>query len=101
MVEQINNLKNDKIKALESKGFKRWQKAGYDRLYVNASVLGLVCEYYNTGNIKHAEFNGEEISNCRARKMKFSKTFLDVKTWKVYSDNEDLKAVASSIVAAV
>lgn len=41
--------KEDKIKALEDMGFKRWQKGTMDRLYINASTLGLVCEYYRTG----------------------------------------------------
>lgn len=101
MTTQIENSKDEKIKALEAQGFKRWQKAGYDRLYVNASALGLVCEYYGTGNVKHAEFNGEEISNCRARRMKASKTFIDVKTWRLYSDDDMLKEAAAQRMAAV
>ena len=61
--------KEDKIKALEDMGFKRWQKGNFDRLYVNAGVLGLVCEYRRTGSISDAYFNGSEISNGEARRM--------------------------------
>ena len=76
------------IKALEEKGFNRWQKGNLDRLYVNATMLGLVCEYYKTGNIKTAYFCEGLISNCQARRMKAAKTFIDVKTGTVYSDSE-------------
>lgn len=57
--------KEDKIKALEDMGFKRWQKGNFDRLYINAGALGLVCDYYKTGNISDAHFNGEQISTVR------------------------------------
>lgn len=76
-----------RIAELETKGFKRWTKGNYDRLYINAGQLGLICSYYNTGNVRSAEFNGTSISNCEARRMKAAKTFIDVKTGKAYSDN--------------
>ena len=66
-----------------------------DRLYINAAQLGLVCSYYKTGNISSAEFDGERISNCEARRMKASKTFIDIKTDRVYSDNSHLKEAAA------
>lgn len=93
--------KEDKIKALEDMGFKRWQKGNFDRLYINASALGLVCDYYRTGNISDAHFNGEQISNGEARRMRASKTFLDVKTWVLYSGNDTLKRAAEELVAKV
>jgi len=52
------------IKELERLGFTRWTKGNMDRMYVNASALGLECEYYNTGNIHRATFCGEIVSNC-------------------------------------
>ena len=85
-------LSEEKILNLESKGFKRWQKGNLDRLYINALQLGLVCEYYKTGNIRNAYFDGVGISNCEARRMKSAKTFIDVKTGSVYSDSYTLKA---------
>lgn len=93
--------KEDKIKALEAKGFKRWQKGNFDRLYINAGALGLVCEYRRSGSISDAYFNGAEISNGEARRMRASKTFLDVKSWIVYSGNDSLKEAAEELVAKV
>jgi hypothetical protein len=95
--EAKGNTKEQMIEALEKVGFKRWQKAGYDRLYIDASHLGLVCDYYNTGNICKAEFNGERISNSKGRQLKAAKTFIDVRTWTVYSTNEDLKEAAKKL----
>ena len=68
------------IQKLEEKGFKRWQKGNFDRLYINAKSLGLECDYYKTGNVSSAWLNGEKISNCQAKKMLCSKTYIDVKT---------------------
>lgn len=87
----------DRVEEFEELGFKRWQKAGFDRMYISARELGLVCEYYNTGNIYKAWFNGELISNCRARKLKAAKTYIDLKTGKVYSTVGQLGAMAATI----
>lgn len=87
----------DRIEELEAMGFKRWTKGGMDRLYINASALGLNCSYYKTGNVSNAWFDGYEISNCEARRMKASKTYIDVKTEKVYSDNATLAEKAAEI----
>lgn len=87
----------DRIEELEAMGFKRWTKGGMDRLYINASALGLNCSYYKTGNISNAWFDGYEISNCEARRMKASKTYIDIKTEKVYSDNTTLAEKAAEI----
>lgn len=87
----------DRIEELEAMGFKRWTKGGMDRLYINASALGLNCTYYKTGNVSNAWFDGYEISNCEARRMKASKTYIDIKTEKVYSDNTTLAEKAAEI----
>ena len=87
----------DKIAELEGKGFKRWTKGNFDRLYINASQLGLVCTYYSSGNISGAWFQGTKISNSEGRRMRGSKTFVDVKTWRVYSDNEKLSRAAAEL----
>lgn len=52
-------------------------------------------------NISDAHFNGEQISNGEARRMRATKTFLDVKTWIVYSGNDSLKEAAEGLVAKV
>lgn len=90
-------LTEEKINELAGKGFKRWTKGNHDRLYINASDLGLECEYYKTGNIRSAYFNGVGISNCEARRMKGARTYIDIKTGLVYSDNDDLKKSASEL----
>lgn len=87
------------IEKLIDLGFKRWTKGNLDRLYVNAAQLGLVCEYYNTGNIRSAEFCGESISNCHARRLKAAKTFIDIKTGRVYSDSDLLTEAAEKLMA--
>ena len=45
----------ERIDELTAMGFKRWQKNGMDRMYINASTLGLRCEYYKTGNVRNGE----------------------------------------------
>ena len=94
-------MRNEIITKLEARGFNRWQKGTMDRLYINAKDLGLVCEYYNTGNIRNAYFNGERISNSEARRMTGSKTFIDVATEKIYSDNQTLKEAVEAIFAEI
>ena len=94
MEDEIRRLSEERIAELEEKGFKRWTKGNMDRLYINAAQLGLDCDYYKTGNISGAEFQGERISNCEARRMKAAKTYIDINTGKARSDNYTLlKAV--------
>ena len=76
----------DRIEELEALGFKRWTKGNMDRLYIDAESLGLHCEYYNSGNVYKATLNGVAISNTKARGLKITKTFIDIKTEKDYSD---------------
>lgn len=86
-----------RIDELIQKGFKRWTKGNMDRLYINAADLGLVCDYYKTGNICCADFQGERISNSEGARMKAAKTFIDVKTEKVHSDNRTLLRAAAEL----
>lgn len=90
-------ITEERIAELTKMGFNRWTKGNLDRLYINASQLGLVCDYYNTGNVKYAEFQGCSISNCEARRMKAAKTFIDVKTGKVHSDSYTLEKAAAEL----
>jgi hypothetical protein len=90
-------MTEERIKELEGKGFKRWQKGNFDRLYINASALGLVLDYHKTGTISYAEFCGERVSNRFGGKLKNAKTFIDVKTGNLYSDMETLKEAAAKL----
>ena len=88
----------DRIEELEAMGFKRWQKNGMDRMYINASTLGLTCTYYNTGNISSAEFRGKDISNSLARQMKAAKTYIDLNKGQIVSDSCMLAAAVADLI---
>ena len=95
-------MMNEKmIEKLTTKGFTRWTKGKYDRLYINAKELGLVCEYYKTGNIHSAEFRGEGISNSKAYRMKSAKTYIDIATEEVVSQIDNLEEAAKEILEEV
>lgn len=90
-------ITEERIAELEKMGFNRWTKGNMDRLYINAAQLGLDCSYYKTGNISGADFKGERISNCEARRMKAAKTYIDIKTGKAHSDNYTLENAAREL----
>lgn len=96
-------LATETIKKLVAAGGNRWQKGTFDRIYFNASALGLRCEYYNSGNISGAWFNGEMCSNSCGRRLKAAKTFVDVATGEIVSTEsmllEALMAIVEKIVA--
>lgn len=88
----------DRIAELEGKGFKRWQKNGMDRMYINASALGLICTYYKTGNISNAEFRGDHISNSEGYRLKSAKTYIDLNNKRIVSDSSRLAAAAADMI---
>ncbi len=94
----MERMTDERIQELENKGFKRWIKGAIDRLYVNAYQLGLNTEKYNSGNIRRAYFGDDTISNCEARRMIAAKTFVDVNTGRVFSDNSTLKKAVMAIL---
>lgn len=99
--KEIKNMAadiHDRIDELESKGFKRWQKNGMDRMYINASDLGLDCAYYKTGNISDAEFQGKRISNSEARALKAAKTYIDLVNNRIVSDSCRLSAAVAELI---
>lgn len=86
------------IERLAAKGFNRWTKGNIDRMYINASQLGLACSYHSTGSISNATFRGDGISNCEARRMKADKTFVDLKTGIITANNSRLKEAAQDLI---
>lgn len=95
-------MMNEKvIKGLEDRGFNRWTKGKYDRLYINARDLGLVCTYHKSGTEDVSEFRGHSISNSEARRMKYAKCYIDVETEEVVCDNDWMKEAAEEILAEV
>lgn len=91
------------IKALESKGFKRWIKGDYDRMYANAEDFGLYTETYNSGNIKYAELNGAKISNAAAGRIIAAKIYIDVKTGELFVSRAtgDADEIVEAVKAAI
>lgn len=88
----------DRIEELEAKGFRRWQKNGMDRMYINASALGLICTYYKTGNISNAVFRGDHISNSEGYRLKGAKTYIDLNGKRIVSDSARLAAAAADLI---
>lgn len=90
-------ITEEKITELEEKGFKRWQKNGMDRMYINATTLGLTYTTYKTGNISSSEFNGVGISHAEAGRMLGAKTYIDLVKGLIVSGNATLANAAADL----
>lgn len=92
------------VEDLVAMGAKRWQKAGYDRLYLNEAgikLAGLEVSRYNTGNISSAKLNGEKISNSAANRIlgSLNKAYINLTTGKlVYTNNFDRDEIEEVMV---
>lgn len=91
-------MTEQKINSLVAKGFKRWTKGNYDRLYINAKELGLECDYYKTGNIRWATLRGETISNSKARGILASKNFIDIATGEIHAEYGSVKDIIEEMI---
>ena len=89
------------ITALEERGFKRWTKGDKDRMYIDAEKLGLKVQKYGSGAVKHAEWDGEKISNRAGASMLHAKTYLDLTDMSIHSDDSDLFAAAEAIIEEI
>lgn len=101
--KEIKTMKKDiteRIDELTGLGFNRWQKNGMDRMYINASTLGLICTYYKSGNISSAEFAGERVSNSEGYRLKGAKTYIDLIHKRLVSDSVRLAAAAAELIGA-
>ncbi len=92
---EVVNMSSDAISALEKVGFKRWQKGGYDRLYISAAKLGLKID--KTG----ASFMGAPIDEKEGQRMRAARTYIDVHTGEVCSGNDLLEDAASKLISKV
>lgn len=92
-------MTNEMIAKLEAKGGKRWTKGNMDRMYFNATALGLELDYYKSGNICDAYFKGEKISNAKGGRYACAKTYVDLSTGMVCGTCEELTEVVREIVA--
>ena len=87
------------IAKLEAKGGNRWIKGSMDRMYFNATAIGLELEYYKTGNIRSASFRGTGLSNCMGGRYKAAKTYIDLATGEVHSDFDCLADAVRELIA--
>ena len=65
---------------------KVWVGGKHQRLYLHAKALGLKCDYYHSGNISRAWVNGEDISNCEARRILGAGAYIDMVSGEVIDD---------------
>lgn len=93
---QTAETKEEMIKRLEGLGFRRWTNYGKDRMYINASYLGLECQY-KAGRINKAYFDGEKMTISYGYRYKEAKTYLDLKTMEFHSDYADLLEAAKKL----
>lgn len=82
------------IAKLESKGFKRWTKGTADRLYVDCYALGLE-------DGRWATMGGYDLSHADTRRVKAAKTYIDVQTGELVSDEWHCEEAARAIYDAV
>ena len=91
-------LTDESIRMLEKHGFRRWTKGPYDRMYINASDLGLTLTYYKTGNVSSAYLGETRLSNSEGRRLKASKTYIDLTTDSIVSDSPILAAEVAKLL---
>lgn len=98
-------LSEKQIEALEKKGFRRWTKGDYDRLYINAwNLPGIVTNWKKKGK-KTITVEGEELSYGKSLDVTYAKIWIDLKTLEVNVDariyEEFLKRAALSLLGEV
>ncbi len=96
------------ISKLLAAGGKRWSKYGKDRIYIDVTTLGLEVEYYKTGNVSSAAWQGETISNADGRRLLCSKVYVDCTDGSLHVDTDysgsgpmQLECVAEKFVGDV
>jgi len=96
-----------KIQKLTEAGGNRWQKNGFDRVYLSkkmiCDMIGLEIATYKTGNICSASLDGEKISNSKAYKILDSmhKVWYDVTTGQAGVKGYSASAMADHAKDAV
>lgn len=96
-------LAEDKIQRIEEAGAKRWTRYGNDRLYLRGieKLIGLEYKKYNTGNIKSASLQGDEISNSRCYRIlgTLDKGYYDIQrdVYVLAGRAEDIRVIKEAI----
>lgn len=96
--------KQEIIDTLTAEGGKLWEKGGKHRVYFDTGLMlgrvGLDVESYKTGNIASARFQGERISNSKAKRMinayRWAKLYYDLDRSKFYTSDpyDEIKSYA-------
>jgi hypothetical protein len=93
-------LSEKQIESLEKKGFRRWTKGDYDRLYIN--VIKLPGVY---GSSSELEIDDDKLSRTKSWKVSNAKIWIDVATAEVHAEaayHEDfLKSAAKKLLSEV
>lgn len=76
-------LTEDQIDRLIDAGGRRWTKAGYDRIYINWNVIGLELDFYKSGNVSWAAWQGDRISHTDGWRIQAGKAFVDIATSEI------------------
>lgn len=80
---------------IKKNGGKIWRGGVHNRIYFNdiASLIGLDCQFYGTGNVSSATLDGEIISNTLAShyidECSSGKLYLDLNDRKYHSQGID------------
>lgn len=89
------------IDKLIARGGNRWAKGSYDRIYFDAEVLGLECDFYKSGSVSYAAINGERISNSRATELLRCRSYVDVTTGAIVTGSDVLRDLLTALVESV
>jgi len=99
--ENKEMTKEEKIKVLEAKGFKRWTKGNMDRMYANPAVLGVRFAYYTTGSIKECWLHDDKLSNCEGGRIKASKNYIDLADFTAHSNHKYMQEELERVLAEI
>lgn len=80
-------MTNEKIRALENKGFKRWTKGDKDRLYIKAWNLPNVKTIWKKNGKKCVEINGEELSYTKSSEVNYTSIYIDLADDSIHVDS--------------
>ncbi len=107
---KFGTITESNLEKLIEMGANRWQKAGYDRLYLSgagAKLMGLELYFYKSGNVSSAYLNNEKISNCESHRITgtYSKAYINLETGKVYGvegkyADTFMKALSAYVIVA-
>lgn len=80
-----------KIEKLEKKGFRRWTKGNYDRLYIQGWQLEGITTNWKKNGKKTVSVDGVELSYTKSAIFGNygSKNYIDVKTGEIFVSTED------------